>query len=208
MKTSAELGEGELRMIYQQNKAVQMLAYFTWKCQKPVSKLYLLKLVYLADRFHLRKYGRSVCGDAYYAMNYGPVATNTKKLIERGIKNDSYAAAFIKSEKVNNYENVFAVSAPDMTVFSETDREAMDAALSLLKKHGTKIVDFTHRFPEWKRFEKELTGNAKRRKMHTIDFFEAAGRAEYCDADQELVELNKEFFIEQEAICNAFSHAT
>lgn len=193
-------------MTYQKDKATQMLAYFTWKWTNPISKLYLLKLVFLADRFHLRKYGRSVCGDSYYAMSYGPVATNTKKLIEKELKTGT-AGAFVKYAKIDGHDSVYAVSSPDMDVFSETDREAMDAALTLFSKHGGKIVDFTHKFPEWKKFEQDLEGGATRRKMRAIDFFESAGRAEYCDANKELVALNKEFFIEQEEICNAFTAA-
>ena len=47
-----------------------------------LSKLNALKLVYLADRYHLRKYASPIVWDTYYAMQYGPVASKTKKLIE------------------------------------------------------------------------------------------------------------------------------
>ena len=45
-------------------------------------KMKALKLVYIADRYHLRKYGRLITNDTYFAMNYGPVPSGTKDIAE------------------------------------------------------------------------------------------------------------------------------
>ncbi|MEK7221817.1 MAG: Panacea domain-containing protein, partial [Nitrospirota bacterium] len=31
------------------------------------------KIIYFADKDHLQKYGRLICGDSYVAMKHGPV---------------------------------------------------------------------------------------------------------------------------------------
>ena len=65
-----------------------------------IHKLKALKLVYFADRYHLRRYGRPVIGDEYLAMQYGPVPSNTKDIAEMGDflgqEERDYARAFIR----------------------------------------------------------------------------------------------------------------
>ena len=41
-----------------------------------------IKLIYLADRLHLRKYGRPIIGDMYWAMKLGPVGSLAKRVAE------------------------------------------------------------------------------------------------------------------------------
>jgi uncharacterized phage-associated protein len=58
-----------------------------------------LKLIYFADRYHLRKYGRLVTNDIYYAMNYGPVPSSVKDIAEGseflGEKEKEYASNYL-----------------------------------------------------------------------------------------------------------------
>src|SRR5882724_2767190 len=68
---------------FSHRKATQALNFFARKAGGRINKMKALKLVYFADRYHLRKYGRPVVGDEYLAMNYGPVASGTKDLAKR-----------------------------------------------------------------------------------------------------------------------------
>ena len=63
-------------------KATQSLTFFAEKEGGRIHKMKALKLVYLADRYHLRKYGRPITNDEYFAMPYGPVASGVKDIIE------------------------------------------------------------------------------------------------------------------------------
>src|SRR5438309_84841 len=67
---------------FSHRKATQALNFFAQRAGGSINKMKALKLVYFADRYHLRKYGRPVVGDEYLAMNYGPVASGTKDLAE------------------------------------------------------------------------------------------------------------------------------
>ena len=57
------------------------------------------------------------------------------------------------------------------------------------------LVQFTHLFPEWKSAESKLKAGASRVKMDYLDFFKPCPEGEYCDADDELVEMNRQVFM-------------
>jgi hypothetical protein len=155
------------------------------------TKLHLLKLLYLADRFHLRKFGRTILEDTYYAMPRGPVASATKRILEGkgGHGCEDYLSAGPRNSVVSHQE----IGAG---LLSQSDVEALSAAINQIHFHPD-LVGFTHMFPEWKRAEQRRTAaGAKRERMDIMDFFlPAPSEAEYCDADEELVSLSKEFFI-------------
>ncbi len=51
-------------------KPVQTINYLVRLANAPVDKMKIIKLIWLADRLHLRKYGRTIVGDTYYAMKH------------------------------------------------------------------------------------------------------------------------------------------
>ena len=87
-------------------KATQALNFFAQQAGGRLSKLRALKLVFFADRYHLRKYGRLVTNDEYWAMDYGPVASNTKDLAELsaflGEQEKAYATKFLEPADSNH----------------------------------------------------------------------------------------------------------
>ena len=112
---------------FSHRKATQALNFFARKAGGRINKMKALKLVYFADRYHLRKYGRPVVGDEYLAMNYGPVASGTKDLAEMsdflGTEEARYAKRFIEpSETGIRFTSLANV---DEKVFSASDREAL-----------------------------------------------------------------------------------
>jgi len=180
-------------------KIVQVVNWFASQSPfKEAGKLHLLKYVYFADRYHLRKYGRLVTGDTYYAMRYGPVASATKEVIEFRIKDCAvYAGQYIRLVDPNT---VCSVAPVDSGVFSDTDLEAMRSAKALSARTGD-IVAYTHLFPEWKRHEASLKGNGRRVRMDMLDFFgDAPADAEYCVVEPGLLALNRELFFEDLAV--------
>lgn len=177
-------------------KIIQAINYFARKSvHNRISKLYFLKLIYLADRYHLRKYGRMITNDRYVAMKYGPVASASKKAFEFIELPEFYLAYIDKylrsSETSDNY--LTSVTTTDIDVFSESDIEALEAAWSIKEKYSN-LVAFTHLFPEWQKHEEALK-HCSVCTMDINDFFSKALEAvEYCPADDDLVELNRQHF--------------
>jgi len=60
--------------------AIETIFYILKKIG-PADKIKLIKLVYLADKYHLLRYGRTVTGDEYFAMENGPVASTLKDVL-------------------------------------------------------------------------------------------------------------------------------
>lgn len=169
---------------------------------KHLSKLYALKIVYLADRYHLRKFGRTITEDTYWAMDYGPVASETKRMIEAIAEGREPAPAFLRiGPTARGIVEIGAIGPVDESPLSDTDREATDAALAEASLHQN-LVEFTHEFPEWRRQRDAHGGTEKlHRKMPFADFFlPAPPRAEYCRVPPELLRLNLEALAESNTV--------
>ena len=161
---------------FSHRKATQALNFFARKAGGRINKMKALKLVYFADRYHLRKYGRPVVGDEYLAMNYGPVASGTKDLAEMsdflGEEEARYAKKFIQPSETGRAFS--SVSKMDEKVFSESDREALEFAWGRFGRTAEfALSKLTHRYPDWKRHEAALQSNVVTRvPMNYRDFLE------------------------------------
>lgn len=95
------------------------------------------KILYFADNEHLSKFGRSITGDAYVRMDFGPVPTCIYDLF-KAVRGDSYFASQVDDVRrdyfhfVNN-KDVTATAQPDMTYLSGSDVEMLDKYIALLK---------------------------------------------------------------------------
>jgi len=161
---------------FSHRKATQALNFFARKAGGRINKMKALKLVYFADRYHLRKYGCPVVGDEYLAMNYGPVASSTKDLAEMsdflGEEEERYAKRFIRpADSAITYQSVHDL---DEKVLSESDREALEFAWGRFGR-TTKFAlsKLTHRYPDWKKREAALASKTvSRAPMNYRDFLE------------------------------------
>ena len=161
---------------FSHRKATQALNFFARKAGGRINKMKALKLVYFADRYHLRKYGRPVVGDEYLAMNYGPVASGTKDLAEMsdflGEEEERYAKRFIRpAESAITYSSIHNV---DEKVLSESDREALEFSWKRFGRTAEfALSKLTHRYPDWKKHEAALASKTvSRAPMNYRDFLE------------------------------------
>jgi uncharacterized phage-associated protein len=160
---------------FSHRKATQALNFLARQAGGSIHKLKALKLVYFADRYHLRRYGRPVIGDEYLAMQYGPVPSNTKDIAEMGDflgqEERDYARAFIRPMTRYTFCSEREV---EEKVFSQSDREALAWAWAQFGKIGRfDLAELTHRYPEWKRHEPALKAKlVSRAPMNYRDFLE------------------------------------
>jgi len=64
------------------DKILELLLYLAHK-RPGADKYQAVKFFYLADREHLRRYGRPITFEHYFAMWYGPVASNALDFINK-----------------------------------------------------------------------------------------------------------------------------
>src|SRR6187549_461447 len=69
------------------DKTREALAYLAWKSPGGLDKYRACKLLFLADKYHLVKYGRTITGDVYYALPLGPAPTRTLNILNMALEN-------------------------------------------------------------------------------------------------------------------------
>jgi len=154
-------------------KATQALNYFARQEGGSINKLKALKLLFFADRYHLRKFGRPVSECVYFAMTHGPVASEAKHIAEECDKLPAPARAYARKfvRKDGDFE-FSSVAELDTAVLSASDREALEFAWRNFGRFGKYTLrNITHHYPEWKRHEEKLTASTKRVPMDLADFF-------------------------------------
>ena len=105
------------------------------------------KIIYFADKDHLQKYGRLICGDSYVAMKHGPVPSGIYDIM-KPVRGDG------SSDCIEQAEKSFAVQGPytvipktdvNMDAFSQSDIECLTAAI---KQYGhlsfSQLTDLSH----------------------------------------------------------------
>lgn len=168
-----------MSLAFSHRKATQALNWLARQAGGRLNKMAALKLVFFADRYHLRKYGRPVTGDSYLAMNYGPVPSGTKDLayLSEFLSNHerSYAETYLQRSTLDAH-SFESKAEPEIKVFSETDVEALGFAWSQFGRFDQfALADITHDYPEWKRHEAALKSKETTRvPMHYADFLDEA----------------------------------
>lgn len=117
-------------------KAIEAILFVASKLRDPTFHK-ISKLLYFADRIHLERYGRLICGDDYYAMQHGPVPSRVydmlKAVVGRGESPWSDEAR--KALKAVGDHTVKPQRAPDLNALSKSEIESMERAIA---EHGRK----------------------------------------------------------------------
>ena len=185
---------------FDHEKAAQALNFFARKEGGSISKLKAVKLIWLADRYHLRKYGRPITNDEYFAMQYGPVGSSVKDLAEcssfLSTVESKYLNKFLTCDK--EAKLITSQREVDEDVFSDSDLEALQ---SVYEKFGklkpSQLVNYSHLFPEWAKFADHLESKVSTRAvMSYSDFFSnPAQRSDsFFEETPERLQASKETF--------------
>lgn len=119
-----------LKQKFNLQKAIEVLLYITNRVNNTYNAL---KVLYFADKSHLSKYGRLICGDVYIAMEHGPVPSNVYDIVKQA-RGDS----FYEFDTEENIESLFEISnryiiksrrKANYEYLSETDIECLDEAI-------------------------------------------------------------------------------
>ena len=146
---------------------------------KRMSRLRLVKLLYIADRESIAETEVPITGDSVVAMKHGPVLSQTYNLI----KGETFAA--------HDWERYFRSSGQDVELevdpgferLSRYDiRKLRTVAERFRDENEWDIVEHTHQFPEW--LENYVEGTS--RPISATDVLEALGMSE--DAPEILAE--------------------
>ena len=154
-------------------KIVNALVYLARQSgQESLNKLKAIKLLYFADRYHIRKYGRAVTNDQYFGMKLGPVGSIAKDITELSDVFEDTELAYLKSfiQRVGLHE--FKVARDfDRMAFSESDIEALNFSIKYFSRFDKyALAELSHAYPEWQKYERKLEDTTRFPMMYE-DFF-------------------------------------
>lgn len=126
---------------YDEDRAAHASRWLLKRHGGEMDRLKLVKLIFLADRMHLARYGRPIVGGRYVAMEHGPVASEFLTLIKT---NQVSGVACLGS-----YKQV-ALADADEEMLSESDLEVLGEVNDAFGAYDTfRLRDYTHTFRAW-----------------------------------------------------------
>lgn len=109
-------------------KAIEVILYVTSNRRSHMYRV--LKLLYLADKIHLGRYGRFIYGDYYRAMKSGPVPSRAFDFVKfmRGDGARSMPIPVHAAFEVNG-RHIVPVRPADTELLSQSEIECLDEAV-------------------------------------------------------------------------------
>jgi uncharacterized phage-associated protein len=122
---------------FEPEKALSATAYLA---QRSGETMYtILKMIYVADRIHLERYGRPITGDNFHALSEGacPSKIYDSMKVLRGEKNHNYLPNSEKYLEVDpTTYDVIVKDMPSIDYLSASEIECLDETISILKRCG------------------------------------------------------------------------
>jgi uncharacterized phage-associated protein len=165
--------------------------------------MYLLKLLYFADRYHIRHFGFVASGDKYIAMSYGPVASATKNILQGKMPNSANPeeeSLLNDIKRLDKHNYLLAEQKEDE--LSESFKQALNFSLSKFGKFDQfQLSKITHIYPEWKKFKEKLDKKeVKSAPMDFADFFDDPDDPKIFDKLKDLnININEDPFKENDS---------
>lgn len=163
------------------NKIVELLLRLA-HVRPGADKHQAVQFFYLADKEHLTSYGRPITSDAYYALDYGPVASNAMDLLERdpvtlrkaGIEDLPFRTEI-------GSRNILYIREPyrdvDESVFSKSDLRVFDG---IVERYGKltfdELYNITHRHSAYNRAWRSRWPGSGRAEMRYEDMIDDEAR--------------------------------
>jgi len=156
------------------DKTREALAYLAWKSSGGLDKYKLCKLLFLADKYHLVRYGRTITGDVYYALPLGPAPTRTLNILNLAIENPDSPPALVATLSIDrSYRDArFSAERPELGNLSESDIEALEETIRRFgPKDFSELKALTHEMVAYQRAW-DRRGERDSAQMAFEDFFE------------------------------------
>lgn len=117
-----------IKFDFNREKAIESILYIANRVRDP-SRITILKLLYLADKMSLERWGRFIAGDTYCAMKHGPVGSETYNLIKI---HEQFQDLFDPPFKTSgtSEKHIEPQREANIDVLSESDTECLDEVIA------------------------------------------------------------------------------
>jgi uncharacterized phage-associated protein len=186
----------------QYKKITQALRYLIAQSDNNrINILLLMKLVWAADRYHARKYATLVTDNDYRALPKGPISSTAYDIADGSDFLSEEQLQYSKRYVVRASHDVVGVAAAEIDYLSETDKEALDFAWQTFgSMNQFDVVQITHEYPEWKKFESYFANGAAAKEIDVKDFFRNPENDSYFAEDSDELEASEALFEENAGI--------
>lgn len=137
--------------MFNERKVAQMAAFLIEKGGGRISHLKLMKLLYLADREAMARFGVPLSGDRIVSMRHGPVLSMTLNLMDGDIEpSENGWEAWISDKENHELSIVAPVTRARLDELSAADLDVLEAVWAQFGSMDKwAIRDYTHTLPEW-----------------------------------------------------------
>jgi uncharacterized phage-associated protein len=192
------------RFEFDAGKAVQAILYLAVrKDLVPVLDKYrAVKLLFLADKYHLVRYGRPILGDEYRALDYGPVPQSALDLLHavvgdyRGTVERELLADSLDVDRRFKHPHLSlrAEAAVDLDLLSDSELRDLESVMTRFGRMDFgELMAITHAMPAYRRPWEARPEGAQMVLMKYEDFFDedpdaVAGALDEMQEDSALAE--------------------
>ena len=139
-----------MRLRFNEAQATQAAAFLLQLRGRKMKYLKLIKLLYIADREALARWGKPVTNDRYVSMKEGPVVSNIYNLIRSEPQPCDQTVWHQHIRTVADWDVELVVDAPNDELSNAEEELLFEVFNAYGYKNRWAIVDETHKFPEWK----------------------------------------------------------
>lgn len=150
------------------SKIIQVISYLLQK-EKRMNYMKLIKLVYFADKLHLKKYWKTITNDVYFALPKWPLGSLTSDIIKSPEQlNLEWELPFEKDW----FDLKTKTQITDFDRISELERQDLDKIYDIFWWYSEwKLVELTHNYKEWRDLEQKVN-EYSRVEMPVESFFQ------------------------------------
>ena len=143
-----------MKFAFHEGKAIEAMALIA-KLLPGVSPLYVSKILFYAEKWHLNRFGRPILADTYIAMPLGPVPSTVKNFIDHNwawvAKPEQFDEAVRVEKKEGFYRLYSGKRAPNTDLLSPSDVACLEEAVKFCSdKKPEELSALTHHEKAWR----------------------------------------------------------
>ena len=140
------------RFNFNESKTVEALVFVATRWPG-ITPFFVAKVLFFADRDHLRAYGRPVTGDVYIAMAEGPVPSHVYDMVKGNLDffgDPESVSSAVRVDRNQRYPRLYAERDPNLDLLSETDVTALESSIAFCQQRSFRdLSNLTHQETAW-----------------------------------------------------------
>ncbi len=137
-----------IKFAFNEAKAVEALSFIASE-HPGFTPLFVSKILFFAEKWHVNKYGRPIFADTYIAMPQGPVPSTIKNCLDQNWHWTSEPEGFSDAVQIDRTATRSKLMpgkrAPKLELLSKTDIECLKEAIAYCQdKTASELSEITH----------------------------------------------------------------